>query len=190
MHMQFLAVLGLATGLCAWAGDVGAQTFSRVEFYPEMGLDYILAVADFNDNGGDDILAGGREEAAGDGQPEVRHDKTALEVFFGQEDGTFEHAPDLSDGTIRTRQPVVVAADFNNDEQIDFAVFDAGVYVSEESVGYGNPPQLWLSDGGVLRSSESLAAPLAVTVMVVTPDEESRRRLGVNSSGLPRHRPR
>ena len=45
-----------------------------------------------------------------------------------------------------------------NDEQIDFAVFDAGVYVGEESVGYGNPPQLWLSDNdGVLRSSESLA---------------------------------
>ena len=93
-----------------------------------------------------------------DGQPEDRHDTAALEVFFGQEDGTFEHAPDLIDGTIQAWLPIVMAADFNNDEQIDVAVFDAGVYVGEESVGYGNPPQLWLSDNdGVLRSSESLA---------------------------------
>ena len=40
----------------------------------------------------------------------------------------------------------------------DLAVFDGGVYVNEESVGYGNPPQLWLSDNdGVLRPSEGLA---------------------------------
>ena len=134
-------------------------TFSRIETYPDMGrLDYILAVADFNDDGRDDILAGGREEAALDGSPDDRHETTALKVFFGQQDGTFEHAADLIDGTIEVRQAIVVAADFNNDEQIDFAVFDAGVYVGEESVGYGNPPQLWLSDNdGVLRSSESLA---------------------------------
>ncbi len=81
-----------------------------------------------------------------DGSPEERYETTALEVFFGQGDGTFEHAPDLIDGTIRTRQPIVVAADFNSDEQADLAVFDAGVYVGGEGVGYGNPPQLWLSD--------------------------------------------
>ena len=150
------------TGLAAvvvlvTAASTREPTFSRVETYPDMGrFDYILAVADFNNDGRDDILAGGREEAVWDGSPEDRHDTTALEVFFGQEDGTFEHAADLIDGTIEARQPVVVAADFNNDEQIDFAVFDAGVYVGEESVGYGNPPQLWLSDNdGVLQPSES-----------------------------------
>ena len=152
------------TGLAAvvvlvTAASTREPTFSRVETYPDMGrLDYILAVADFNNDGRDDILAGGREEAAWYGLPEDRHDTTALEVFFGQEDGTFEHAPDLINGTIEARQPVVVAADFNSDEQIDLAVFDAGVYVDDESVGYGNPPQLWLSDNdGALRSSETLA---------------------------------
>ena len=158
----FAAVVVLVTAVTA--ASTREPTFSRVETYPDMGrLDYILAVADFNDDARDDILAGGREEAVWDGSPEDRHDTTALEVFFGQEDGTFEHAADVIDGTIEAWQPVVVAADFNNDEQIDFAVFDAGVYVGEESVGYGNPPQLWLSDNdGVLRSSESLADAVRV----------------------------
>ena len=160
----FAAVIVLVTVVLVTAVSTREPTFSRVETYPDMGrLDYILAVADFNDDARDDILAGGREEAAWDGLPEDRHDTTALEVFFGQEDGTFQHAPDLIDGTIQARKPIVVAADFNNDEQIDFAVFDAGVYVGEESVGYGNPPQLWLSDNdGVLRSSESLADAVRV----------------------------
>ena len=148
---------GVVIGVIAIAASAHAQTFSRVEFYPEMRLDYVLAVADFNDDGRDDVLAGGREESVLDGSPEDRHDVTAVEVFFGQEDGTFEHAPRLIDGKIQAWQPIVVAADFNNDEQVDFAVFDAGVYVGEESVGYGNPPQLWLSDDGVLRSSDNLA---------------------------------
>ena len=118
---------GLAAVVLVAAASTREPTFSRVETYPDMRrLDYILAVADFNNDGRDDILAGGREEAAWDGSPEDRHDTTTLEVFVGQEDGTFEHAADLLDGTIEVRQPVVVAADFNNDEQIDFAVFDAG----------------------------------------------------------------
>ena len=153
----FAAVVVLVTAVTA--ASTREPTFSRVETYQDIGrLDYIIAVADFNNDGRDDILAGGHDDVFFDGSPEDRHVKTALEVFFGQEDGTFEHAADLIDGTIEARQPVGVAADFNNDEQIDFAVFDAGVYVGEESVGYGNPPQLWLSDNdGVLRSSESLA---------------------------------
>ena len=37
----------------------------------------------------------------------------------------------------------------------------AGVYVLSESIGVGNPPQLFLSDGGVLRASSSLAHAVA-----------------------------
>ena len=70
-----------------------------------------------------------------------------------------EREPDASAaGAGHVMRDFGVAADFNNDEQIDFAVFDAGVFIVEESVGYGNPPQLWLSDNdGVLRFSETLA---------------------------------
>ena len=35
------------------------------------------------------------------------------------------------------RRPIVVADDFNRDGRVDLAVFDAGVYVVEESLGYG-----------------------------------------------------
>ena len=122
-----------------------------------MRLDYILAVADLNGDGRDDIVAGGREDAH-DARPEDRHDTTALAVFLGRRNGTFRHAPELVDGAIEAREPVVVAVDFNADQQIDLAVFDKGVYVDAESVGYGNPPQLWLSDNdGVLRYSDTFA---------------------------------
>ena len=56
------------------------------------------------------------------------------------------------------RTPIVVADDFNGDGRADLAVFDAGVYVLEESLGYGNPPQLFLSSqNGRLRPSDALA---------------------------------
>ena len=40
-------------------------------------------------------------------------------------DGTFRHAPELIDGTIDVRTPVVVADDFNHDGRVDLAIFDA-----------------------------------------------------------------
>ena len=56
------------------------------------------------------------------------------------------------------RFPIVVADDFNGDGRADLAVFDGGVYVVAESVGVGNPPQLFLSSpDGRLRSSSALA---------------------------------
>ena len=140
------------------------MAFSRVVTQPGLGrLDRALAVADLDGDGRDDILAGGLDEydayyATMTVTPEERFSKTPLHVFVGERDGSFSHAPELVEGTIAVRSPIVVADDFNGDGRPDFAVFDEGVYVFAERLGYGNPPQLFLSSpDGRLRPSDALA---------------------------------
>ena len=134
-----------------------AQTFSHVITEPRLGrLDHV-AIADFNGDGRDDILAGGRGLNNEGETPEDRFTKTRLHVFASEGNGHFRHAPELVEGTIDVRYPVVVAADFNSDGRADLAVFDAGVYISPVG-GHGNPPQLLLSSqDGRLRPSDALA---------------------------------
>ena len=149
-----------AGGLLLMAVTVEGQvSFSRVSTNPELGrFDFIAAAADINGDGRDDIVAGGLTEYRDTGAPDDRFTKAPLHIFVGKEDGGFAHAPELVEGTIEARNAYVVVADLNSDSRADLAVFDGGVYVNEESVGYGNPPQLWLSDNdGVLRPSEGLA---------------------------------
>ena len=64
--------------------------------------------------------------------------------MLAQPDPTFSRllAPGL---TVEARDPIVLVEDFNQDGTPDMAVFDAGVYATAESTGYGNPPQLLLS---------------------------------------------
>ena len=158
------ASIGAAVLLTA-AAALAQVAFSRVITQPGLGpieLAHVLAVADLNGDGRDDILAGGLFEydayATHTLTPEDRFVKSTLHVFVGVGDGSFEHAPELIEGTIAVRSPIVVADDFNTDGRADLAVFDEGVYVFAVRRGYGNPPQLFLSSlDGRLRPSDALA---------------------------------
>ena len=136
----------------------GSPIFLRVVTQPGLGrLDWVHAVTDLNGDGRDDVLVGAQQEH-NVVAPEERFMQTTLRIFVGEQDGSFTYAPELVEGTIDARVPIVVADDFNGDGQADLAVFDYGGYLFAQRRGYGNPPQLFLSsaDGG-LRPSDALA---------------------------------
>ena len=171
-NLNWLAFEG--SGLCvpdtpamqAWAAAipdfsgvfcVGSETFSRVVTQPGLGVfDSVVAVADLDGDGRDDVVAATYLEY--NAAREDRLTKLPLRVLVNLGDGRFRHAPELIEGTIDVRTAIVVANDFNGDGRVDLAIFDAGVYVLEESVGVGNPPQLFLSSpDGRLCPSDALA---------------------------------
>ncbi len=157
---RFAMVAAAAVALSCGAAQAQPRvTFSRVTTEPGVGrFDFVLAVADLNRDGRDDIVVGGRDEHAVGATPEDRFRKTPLHVFVSTGDGGFKPAPELVEETIEARNPVVVADDFNGDGRDDLAIFDAGAYVDAHSLGYGSPPQLFLShDDGVFRPSLALA---------------------------------
>ena len=156
---RFATAIAAVALSCAAAHAQPRVSFSRVTTEPDLGrFDFVLAVADLNGDGRDDLVVGGRVEHAVGATPEDRFTKTPLHVFVSDGDGGFRPAPELVEGTIEARNAVVVADDFNDDGRDDLAIFDAGAYVDAHSSGYGNPPQLLLShDDGVFRASTALA---------------------------------
>ena len=153
------AVRSWAAAIPDFTGAVceGTASFSRLVTHFDLGrIGSVFAVADLNGDGRGDILGGERLDY--DSEEHERLIKAPLHVFVGRADGGFRHAPELVEGTIDVRTPIVVADDFNGDGRADLAVFDAGVYVFERRVGAGNPPQLFLSGpDDRLRPSSGLA---------------------------------
>ena len=151
---------GIAAVLVAGclSSSVHAQTFERVDTPGGFNrIQVIVAVADLNGDGRDDIIAGGQPND-GSETVEDRLDKPPVQVLLGTRDGRLELAPTEMIPSIRARTPVAVTDDFNGDGRLDVAVFDAGVYVWAESSGYGNPPQLLLSTpSGRFEHSAALA---------------------------------
>ena len=143
-----------------FTGAVCDELLPFVRVVTQLGLGpdaEVVAVADLDGDGRDDVLVAKFLEDNVD-TPEERLTKTPLRVFANVGDGGFRHAPELVEGTIDVRSPIVVVDDFNGDGRADLAVFDRGVFVEDGVGGYGNPPQLLLSSqDGRLRPSEALA---------------------------------
>lgn len=153
--MMTRLVLAVAAVLAPVAAH--AQTFAHVETRISSGLfGEIVAVADFNLDGRDDVVLVGYREWNRQHEADDRLIRAPMRVFLGTRSGRFRPAPSRYRlGSVR--EPIAVVADLNGDDRPDLAVFDAGIYDWRIRSGIGNPPQLYLSRGQRLVRSSALA---------------------------------
>ena len=170
-----MTILVVPLLVAAFAGPAAAQTFTHVESRIGRGLfGEIVAVADFNVDGRDDVvLVGYREYKERAVAADRLTNKAPMRLLLGTRHGTFRPAP-ARFRLARIRSPIAVVADFNGDNRPDLAVFDAGIYDWSIRSGIGNPPQLYLSRGQRLVRSSALAAAVRRENRRRHPNEEPR----------------
>jgi len=151
-------ILGLVA-LCR-AGVLASDVLSYSHVQTITGLerfDLVLATADFDGDGADDVLAGFNMDFV-IGNRSLRTQTGPIFLLISNRDGTFRDASSaMFAQPVRARQPVAVPGDFNRDGRMDVAIFDAGIY-EPGAGGFGNPPMLLLSGvDGRLHPSSALS---------------------------------
>lgn len=157
MLMRLIQLLALC---CLGIQSVLGQSY-QIEWESQIELnvftDKPLLIADFNQDGFDDVLAGGNASFTTDATPIV--------LLISNGDGT------LRDGTaefisspIAAANPKAVAEDFNLDGFVDVAIFDQGnLELSRGDGGFiGGEPILLLSNGSPLLHPSSALVDAAL----------------------------
>lgn len=149
-----------ALAVLVWLSiPVSAQRFRHVETqrnFPR--ADFVLEVADLNDDGRDDIVVGGRQYYPDDGRAEHRFRKSVVRLLFGTRSGRCRPAPGrFVQGTVRARWPNRGRSGLQRRRAAGSRGLRPGSVRARTERGGRQPPQLYLSRGRRLYRSPALA---------------------------------